>query len=339
MTSTNNWGSGIIAGSVVGILGLILLGPLSRLANPGFNVVEVEPSDQVFVVQMFNEGEQRSVRLTESELNNAQGLEAKRVTVANRWVRIRPGISFLPGVREARPEQKVFTASTADFRIVQEVTAATREGSSFSFTLSYNARIEGRGSTAEEIEASQRANAAKFIATTLGSVPRNQVHIEVEVAKKLQARASNIFNEILAPLGQRYEQLQIGANKGNILAELEKQASDRLYKEFGIIISGLTYGGTTFPAATQAKIDANALASVRQATSETQAKTEAERTRTSRLMQNAFGSSFAGELYIVNQQLDALEAWIGAMEQGVRQGKISSPTQIIPERLDTTKTY
>lgn len=341
MTKSNpEWSIGLGIGVAFGFIGLLIVGPISRFANPGYNLVEVEPADQVFVVPMFEDGEQRSGRLSSDLLANSADLEAKRVIIKNTWVRIKPGFAWLPGVREARPKEKVFTASTADIRVDQLVSAATKGGSSFSFTLSYNARIEGKGQTPEEIKASQRQNAAHFVARTLGSIPRNQVHIEVDVAQKLEQRAVNIFNELLAPIAQRYTQLEIGANKGTILSELEQKASQRLYQEFGVTVTNLTYGGTIFPAATQQKIDANALASVRQAISQTRAQTEAKRADTSRLMQSAFGvSALSGELFIINQELDALEAWVEAMKEGVEQGKISSPEQLIPSNINTSKIY
>ena len=338
--SKQEWAAGLGIGATFGLLALLMVGPISRFANPGYNLVEVEPADQVFVVPMFENGEQRSGRLSTDLLANSADLEAKRVIIKNTWVRIKPGLAWLPGVREARPQEKVFTASTADIRVDQLVSAATKGGSSFSFTLSYNARIKGTGQTPEEIEMNQRQNAAKFVARTLGSIPRNQVHIEVDVAEKLQQRAVNIFNELLAPIAQRYTQLEIGANKGTILAELEQKASERLYREFGVTVTNLTYGGTNFPAATQQKIDANALASVRQAISQTRAQTEAKRADTSRLMQGAFGgSALSGKLFIINQELDALEIWVEAMREGVQTGKITSPKQLIPSNTVTSKTY
>ena len=340
MKNNTSWATGLGIGAFIGLIGLNLIGPISRFANAGYNLVEIEPADQVFVVPMFEGGEQRSGRLSSDILAQSVDLKAKRVIVKNRWVRVKQGFIWLPGVREARPEEKVFTASTADIRVEQVVSAATKGGSSFSFTLSYNARIQVQGDNAEAIKVSKRQNAARFIAKTLGSIPRNQVHIEVDVSQKLEQRAINIFNELLAPIAQRYTQLEIGANKNKILSELETKASQRLYQEFGITISNLTYGGTNFPAATQQKIDANALASVKQAISQTKAQTEAQRADTSRLMQSAFGTSnLSGELFIINQELDALEVWVDAMKKGVQTDQITSPAQLIPTNTNTTKTY
>lgn len=331
-------GTPTLIGAALGVFLVIFSFPLSGAFRPGLTVVEVEPSDVVFKVEMFQGREQREVRLGADELANAEGLNAKRVVIPHRWVRVRPGIDFLPGVRESRPEQKVFTASSADFRVTQQVTAPTKEGSSFSFELSYNARIVGRGATAEERRISQRRNAAKFIASTVGAVPRNQVHLEVDVAQMLQARAQNIFREALAPLSQQYEQLQIGANKGTILAALEKEASRRIYDEFGVTISGLTYGGTQFPSSTQEKIDANALAPVRKEISTVRAQTEAHRAKKSRLGQQAFTGVRGSEFFIQDQQLDALESWITSMEEAVKQKQVSSPADVLPEATVVTKT-
>jgi hypothetical protein len=329
MNNDNN-GFSILTGISLGVFALLVSMPMSRAFQPGMTLVEVEPSAVVFKVPMFSGNKPREVRFGPEELANAEGLNAKREVIQHRWVRVRPGIGILPGVRESRPEQKVFTASTADFRVTHEISAPTKEGSSFTFELSYNARIEGRGATPEEKERSERTNAARFIAATVGAIPRNQVHIEVDVAEMMGVRAANMFREILAPLAQQYEQLQIGANKGVLLEALEKAAAERIYDEFGVTISNLTYGGTTFPSTTQDKIDNNALAPVRRETSETRAGTEAALAKTSVLGQSAFSGSNRGKLFMRDGQLDALERWIEAMKAAVNEGKVSSPNEILP---------
>ena len=333
--------TGITIGVVIGLLSFPILSPITRIGNPGFEVVDVEPSDEVFKVPMIEKGgKTRSIRLDTQELGKAKDIEAKREIIEKAWVRVRPGIKYFPGVREARPRDKVFTVSTAFIRVDQKVSAATKEGTIFSFLLSYNAQILD-GQTADGKKQTQRQNAAKFIAKTVGQVPKGQTKVEVDVAQKLEQRAANIFREIMAPLAAQYNQLQIGANKGKLLEELEKQSAKRLYEEFGVTISDITYGGTQFPFATQAKIDANALAPVRKEISKTRSLTEVQRALKSKELQNAFGSntSLGGELLILNTELDGKERWVDRMKEGVEKGTIKSPSEIIPSTVVPTKSF
>lgn len=324
-----------IAGIIVGLVVPTAVLPFTTMTNPGFSYIQVQPSEEVFEVPLYdNSGKSTSQRLNEQNLSSDEtlvSLNSKRIRVDNTWVRVKGGFIYSPGVREPKPKKRVFTVSVAPVPMTQRISTPSREGNNFYIDISYIAQIQGEGSTVEEENLSRRKNAAKFIVKTLGSVDPNNPHTPVDVASKLKLRIANMFNEESAKITSEYNQLEIGANKTAIINELYSVVSEKALNEFGVTISQLNYGGTEFTSATQQKIDNNALASIRKDIGTISGNIQRYQSQITGIRKSAFSGNQSEQFLLQDKELSIKKDWVDAMSKGIESGNITNPSTFLPD--------